>query len=694
MIAIKTMKPTVLAGVIFLIASCTMTFAQEEVDPSELIQKREGRMWRLGKEAIRTGNSYLALRYFEEIYHKDTTDLDLIMEMAELYRHTHNYPKTELFYTKIVKSKRIQKYPEAYFYLAQAQKSNLKYKEAKENLLIFKKNLKGVQELPLKKLFKTELEGCEMMLAKGKDSVTLVVRNLGKGVNHPHIDFSPISIGEGKLIYGSYAEDKERIFKVDENGEVKTEKRTFFMAQKVKGEWKSTGPWSEELSDTTMDIANGCFSLDSTRFYFAKCTTNWQYKVVCTIYETKKVDGEWRTPKPMNELINMPEFTSSHPAIGRESKNNQEVLYFVSNREKGRGGMDIWFSEYDSRKKVFKKPRNAGSKINSAGDEMTPFYDLQSKTLYFSTNGRANIGGLDIYSAVGETSKWEESKNMGTEINSSADDLDYTIRSSNRGGYFVSNRIGGLSLYHPTCCDDIYEFEFSKYIDILAQVQVQGANKEELGEDVVVNVYLVDENNKLLVITAENDMREMNLRPGQKYVIEAKKEGYFTNTVEVTTEGIIDNTKLKRLITLEKMPQKPMVIPNINFEFDSPKLTPESKITVDTTLLVLFKRQPNIKIEISAHTDSKGSDAYNLSLSQKRAESIVKYLNSQGVPLRQMIPKGYGEVNPIAPNTNADGTDNPEGRRLNRRVEFSILGEVEPEYIEEEKEKIEIEIEQ
>ena len=324
---------------------------------------------------------------------------------------------------------------------------------------------------------------------------------------------------------------------------------------------------------------------------------------------------------------------------------------------------------------------------------MTPFYDLASKTLYYSTDGKPNVGGLDVFSAVGEGSKWADAKNLGTEINSSADDLDYVLRTSNRGGYFVSNRIGGLSLYHSTCCDDIYEFEFSRYIDILALVKVVGQDDALMGEDVAVNVYLMDGDNKLLINTTTNNLKEMNLRPNQKYIIEAKKEGYFPNTIELTTEGIIENTKLKRVIKLEKHPLKPIVIPNINFEFDSPLLTKESKITVDTTLLELFKRYPNIKIEISAHSDSKGSDAYNLTLSQKRAESIVKYLNSKGVPMNQMIPKGYGESQPIAPNTTAEGLDNPEGRKLNRRVDFSILGEVEMQYIDtKEKEVIEIEI--
>ncbi|TNE54716.1 MAG: hypothetical protein EP338_06150 [Bacteroidetes bacterium] len=682
-------KRSYLLSVLLLLSAFlfqALVYGQDEVDPSEIVEKK-GRMWRLAKEAKRTGNAYLALRYYEEIYLKDSSNLKLIVEMAHLYRATHNYPKAEAFFEKITKSAKVEKYPEAYFYLGQAQKNNLKYSQAKENLLLFKKKKKYVKEefAALRKLYKSELEGCDLaMMTRKQDSNSVVVRNLGEKVNHPHIDFSPIPIGENELIYGSHPEDKERIYKINDSLPYQGEKRSFMIARKTEDGWKSGGLLEGPFNDTMMDVANGCFSLDSTRFYFAKCTTNWQYKVVCTIYESVKEGGEWSEPVALPEVINMPDYTSSHPTVGRESKRNREVLYFVSDRPKSKGGTDIWFSEYDPRKKAFKKARNAGSKINTVGNEMTPFYDLPTKTMYFSTDGRANLGGLDVYYAIGETSKWQPAEHLNSDVNSSADDLDYTLRKSYRGGFFVSNRSGGQSLYHPTCCDDIYEFEFSKYIDVELLVQVTDQHKQILDKDVKVNLYVVDENSKLLVKTIANDLKikQSELRPNQRYIIEAKKEGYFTNSIELSTEGIIENAQLEKTIELEQLPQEPIVIPNVKFEFDSPKLKPESKIALDTTILLLFSKQPHIKIEISAHTDNKGSDSYNLKLSQRRAESVVKYLNSKGVPMNQMIPKGYGETKPIAPNKNPDGSDNPAGRSLNRRVDFTILGEIDIELIE------------
>ncbi|MCT4561455.1 MAG: OmpA family protein [Crocinitomicaceae bacterium] len=165
------------------------------------------------------------------------------------------------------------------------------------------------------------------------------------------------------------------------------------------------------------------------------------------------------------------------------------------------------------------------------------------------------------------------------------------------------------------------------------------------------------------------------------YVVEGKKEGYFVNSLAISTEGIAQTTRIEKALTLDKQPAEAIVISDIKYDFDSPNLTQRSKNILDTTLVELFKKYPNLQFEISAHTDSKGTDAYNLKLSQKRAESVVRYLVSKGIPERQLVARGYGESLPIAPNENPDGTDNPEGREKNRRTAFKILGEIEEEII-------------
>ncbi|MFA7274519.1 MAG: OmpA family protein [Crocinitomicaceae bacterium] len=673
---------TLIFGAIFL-SFCSLS---QEVDAVELLQKKDGRTWRLAMEAKRTHNLYLAQNYLEQLYAKDSTQLHVVEELAAIYRLTHNYIKTEKFYTKILDSKKENKHAEALFYLGQAQKNNGKYPEAIESFNQFKKHSSGLGNRTLSKLYKTELEGCSMAIAY-KDSIeNAVVRNLGDKVNKRHIDFSPIPIGDNELIFGSYNESKERVYELIDSLPLDVLKRQFYLAEKKDTIWTKKGALPGPFNDPNMDIANGCYSLDGTRFYFTKCQENWQYNIICSIYESRLSNGKWSTPEMLPELVNSPDFTTTHPTMGRETKRNMEVLYFVSDREGTKGGMDIWYAEFDPRKKAFKKAKNAGSKLNTIGDELTPFYDLASKTMYFSTNGRPNFGGLDIYSMVGETSKWENPKNAGGQINSSADDLDFALKPSNRGGFFVSNRLGGMSLYHPTCCDDIYEFQYTKFISIEVDVDVTDVETVRLCKNgpVYVDLYLVDEEGRLLIEEKRNicDNARFNLRPNQTYVLVGKQEGYFPSEKMLSTSYISTSTVLKEKLVLEKQPLEPMILANIRYEFDSPNLTKESKNILDTTLLLIMNKYPNTKIEIMAHTDSKGSDEYNLKLSQKRAESVVQYLIKQGIDKNRLSAKGYGETLPIAPNENPDGSDNPAGREKNRRTEFKIIGEVEQEIIE------------
>ncbi|MDC1186337.1 OmpA family protein [Crocinitomicaceae bacterium] len=659
------------------LAFTTLSLSQEEVDPSELIQKKTAKTWRLANEAKRTNNTYLAINYYEQIYHKDTTDSRVILELADLYRRTNNYLFAEIFYTKIVDSKNGDKYPDALFYLGKTQKNNEKYTEAAKTFGKFKKVYKDAKNENLQKLYKAELQGCHLAMDSSEAKVQF--QSLGDKVNKPHIEFSPIPITDDKIIYGSYKEDQVRVYELNDTVPFEIDKRKFFIAEKENDIWTRKITLPGPFNDPTMDVANGCFSLDSTRFYFSKCAPNWQYKMVCAIYESKLHNGKWSEPDKLNELVNMPDYTSSHPTMGRESRRNNELIYFVSDRPGSKGSTDIWVTEYDARRKKFKKPRNAGSRINTVGTEMTPFYDIQSKTLYYSTDGFPTIGGLDIYSNVGEGSKWETSLWTGKGLNSSADDLDFALKPSNRGGFFISNRPSGESLYHSTCCDDIYEFEYNEFIEIILDLCVYGKNKELLNGDATVNVFIRDSTGQLLVTTKtmQEICTKFPLRPGKEYVFEVKKPDYFPSSGTISTEGILKSTNLKKDIELERIPEEPMIIGNIQYDFDSPNLTQDSKNILDTTLLVLFKKYSNVQIEIRAHTDSKGTDEYNMRLSQKRAESVIRYLKSKGIPEVQMIAKGYGETIPIVPNAYPDGTDDPKGREKNRRTEFKILGEVE-----------------
>jgi len=318
---------------------------------------------------------------------------------------------------------------------------------------------------------------------------------------------------------------------------------------------------------------------------------------------------------------------------------------------------------------------------------MSPYYDTETQTLYFSSDGLGGLGGYDVFKISGNGNKWGEPHNVGLPINSGADDIYYSVSPKRDEGFFVSNRKGGNSLKHMTCCDDIYMFKNSDYV----KVSLKGKVTDELHPkdpiiDAVIEIYIKDKNNgtKRLVRTTKTDKKgnyETNLEAGQEYYILAKKDDYLVSSSDLSTRDVFLDRELNKSLSLKKKPKAPIHIPNIKYEFNSAKLTEASKVWVDTIVLKLMMENPEIIVEIQSHTDNKGTEEYNEKLSQKRADGVVEHLLKKGIDPIRIRGKGYGESMPVAPNENADGSDNPAGRARNRRTDFKIVGILDTELI-------------
>ena len=675
----------------FSIIFCLLVFSLNLVGQNEnvsLADKTLKEIRATAKNALRLGDTYTALFYYEEWSRRNPENIDVAFDVAELYRTTRNYSVAEICYQKIADGN-AEQYPLSLFHLARVQMSQEKYVEAKDNLLKFKKVANGVKDPAYKKLLKTDLLSCDFAISLKDSNATTVVEHLDTSINQPHIEFSPILFDENTMVYGSLKDNGVNYYKVELHDSMTIPLRKFYVAKKENEKWVAKGEFEGPFNKEGIHVGNGALSQDGNRFYFTLCQKNWQNKMICQLYLSEKTNGNWQEPVIMNEEINMPNYTTTQPAIGRESKNNQEVIYFVSDRPSGRGGLDVWYTEYNSRKKNYKSPKNAGSRINTAGTEVTPFYDNSTHQLYFSSDGGIGIGGLDVFSIAGEKSKWEEPKNLKQAINSPADDIDFTLSNDHKGGFLVSNRKGGVALLNETCCDDIYEFKFTEYININLIGRV--LDSSDCVTNYHLNLYINNKetNEKYLVgqFQPGNCDFDVKLESGFDYTVEVKKEGYLNGSVDVSTTDIKKTTTLETVINLVKIPEKPMVLVGILYEFDSPNLTPEAKIAIDTSLYVILKQNPDIIIQISSHTDSKGADNYNMTLSHKRAQSVVRYLVLNGINEKRLRYQGYGETMPIALNENPDGSDNPEGRALNRRTDFQIIGKLNLEDLEiEEKE--------
>ncbi|MBL1145664.1 MAG: hypothetical protein D8M25_12080 [Bacteroidetes bacterium] len=615
-----------------------------------------------------------AVSFYTDYLNQKPEDLNIQFELAECYRYLRDYSKAANSYEKLINSEK-NKNKLAVFYLANMYRAQGKCALATPLYDQFRKDYRGEKnDRKYIKLAKNAIEGCQ--LPKDNKSEDLFIEGLGSDINGEHMEASPIYLSENKLLYNSLKLNGENSFELDSDS---LPQRKFYLAQKDANEtWVSAGVWVDNPIIEGTQIANGAFNFDGTKFYFSACKTMNSGKVTCDLYglkiDTKEIE---LLPKTINS-----NYTETQVAVGKDSK-ERDVIYFVSDRKEGKGGLDIWYSIYDAKKNTYKEARNCGSKINSIGDEMTPTINPRNRKLYFSSNGHPGYGELDVFMSAGEKSKWSEPENLGVSINSGYDELYYTESKEGSGGFFVSNRTDGNVKNNATCCDDLFSFKNKVTLvrTCSGKVMEFSTSSSKPLKNAKIRVYQLDESNQERFLvqetkTDENGDYKVNLDPNQKYVITAENENYFRNEETINTFDYKTKSAYSKNFQLNAITNQAIVIENIYYKFDKAELTEVASNVIDTTIYPMLINNPEIVVEISSHTDSKGSKGYNLKLSQERAESVVKYLKKKGIAKERLQAKGYGMAKPIALNKNADGSDNPEGRAKNRRTEFKVIGKI------------------
>ncbi len=669
-------------GLLMVLCLCTLQVALGQVafQPDKL---KPGQLKKYGKTALKGGDALTAIDCFTRYLKDKPDDIAVKYQLAEAYRLTRDYTSALPLY-KEASEQAGDKYPLALLYYGLMQKATGDYPGALATLKKFRKDYDGGKDDPYKGQALFAYKGAEM--AKYYiDTVPLNVdiKNVGTTINKVHMEFSPLYLNDSTLLFASLRIDSSQFYRFDDS--LNMPYRKFYTATKKGENWTFKGEYEGPFNTTTQHNGNGAFSLDGQRFYFSRCELNERKQTLCRIFESKLVDGVWQQPVALNEEINLSGYTQTQPTIGIESRLNQpdrEVLYFVSNRPEGRGGLDIWYTMYNPKNDTYSKPYNAGSKINSKLDDITPFFDKVTRTLYYSTEGKPGLGGFDVFKAVGQRSKWAEPENIGYPLNTGADELYFANNANQKEGFFVSNRAGSVTIKNETCCDDIYAYKFRETLDIILAGKVTATDTNDVTivmKDATVSLIYVDPVSKIEIPirTMQTDSVgnfEFVLENKKDYKIMVSQSGHFGDEISIAGKNYTVSTKLNQDFNLGMIPSKPIVLENIYYEYNSAKLTPDAKNVLDTTLLPLMNRNPLLVIELGSHTDSVGTVGYNLTLSKNRAISVVEYLISKGIDKRRLVAKGYGETVFVAPNSNPDGTDNPEGRQRNRRTEFTVIG--------------------
>ncbi len=671
----------------FLIVYTIQLWAQAN---ENLVGLKSWQVLDFAKAAEREGDLYSAIDYYEFHYKIKPEREATVFKLGELYLKTRNYEKAESTLKKMF-SFNTDKFPLTFYFLAQSQMQQAKYSDAVKNFELFLKKSKSSDEAKMHKgIAQIQLQACQNA-PKLKDSTTnVVLTHLHQSINKAHVESNPIWVDDQTMWYNSLRADEVEYFPV--NDSTGLPKRKFYSASKKGQEWQYTDSLPF-FNDAKNDVGNGAFSVDKQRFYFTKCALNWKNEMICHIWVSQKKGASWTEPIQLNSNVNVEGYFSTQPTLGTDISTGEEVMYFVSNRPGTKGYSDLWFAVYNSKKKEFKKAKRLNNSINTNGSEYTPYYDNASRNLYFSSDAFWGLGGYDVYKTTGSLNQWLAPVNLGAPINSSTDDIYFVINPNRKEGFFVSNREGGVSLKSKTCCDDIYEYIFSEFIDIqfvgtLIAKKDQSFFRiinEKMGlkivdqnvDSIYTSLSLFDEKNGQSIEINSNYTDSLgnchyNLEVNKDYEMKVNNFGYFEKLIKISTQGIKTSTVLRDTIIINTIPQEPIPI-NIYYEFDQSTLTKQAMATIDSTLLIVLEEIPNVTVEISSHTDSKGIDEYNKELSQKRAESVVKYLVKKGIDKARLVAKGYGEEIPVAANENPDGTDNPEGRDKNRRTEFRFI---------------------
>ena len=605
------------------------------------------------------------------------------LKMAECYRRVNYTQKAIAAYNNAVRYK--QEDSLTHLYLGQQLMKNGSYKEAAKAFQTFLDsagNYAFSDSRDYVQLARRGLRSAQQAPAWKQEGSAYTVKR-ENFFNSRRAEYSPMLAGEenNQLFFTSTRNQA----KGDElSGITGTKNGDIFMSQKDdKGKWQRPEVIDSELN-SEFDEGACSFTPDGRTMYLTVCKTDPQYPRYAVIATSNRSDAAWSKATEL-KLTHDTLSAYAHPAISPDG----EWLYFTSNMPGGMGGYDIWRVRLTT--SGVAGVENLGAPINTPGDEMFPTF-RPNGDLYFSSDGHEGLGGLDIYIAkpaenhdnISENSQLYELEHPGYPLNSQGDDFGMTFEGLKNQGFFSSNRGDGKGWDH------IYSFYNPEIIQtVTGWVYEQDGYELPAGQ-----VYMVGNDGTNLKLSVKGDGSfTQQIKPGVDYVFLGTCKGFLNHQEQLRVEPSTESEDYVLQFPLANI-MAPVLIDNIFYDFDKATLRPESKTALDD-LVKLLNENPNITIELSAHTDYKGSAEYNKRLSQRRAESVVNYLIENGIAADRLTPVGYGKENPkkirrkvaekypfLKENdvlteefikTLENEEQQEECNQLNRRTEFKVL---------------------
>ncbi len=597
--------------------------------------------------------------------------------VGESYRLNGNTKDAEGWYAEAMK----QGYDAiATYNYALTLKANEKYKQAIEQFT----NYARMEPFNKEKAF-DQIKSCNLAIRWEKERTNLDLQNLST-LNTAASEYAPVILGTGDMVFTSDRVDATGSDTYGWTGEKFSD--LYLTKKQANGSYTGVVPFAAEIN-SGFNEGTPTFSRDGNEVYFTRCGSQGKgANDYCTIYVSRQQAlGGWSDPEKIF-LFENDTFNVGHPFLSRDGK----YMLFAAEAPGGYGGKDLYITYLQGG--TWGTPKSLGKEVNTAGNEVFPFID-ELGALYFSSDGHDGLGGLDIFMSPANGGVWGKPENLKLPINSGADDYGLWLTKAKpknandpvrMSGFLTSNRPGGAGK------DDIYAFQLSnENLYVLEGVILEkifatpgDPNSKVLDFQPIENANITVKKygpGFPVVGSLKSDKFgrfNQDLEKESDYYASGEKEGFLKQSIKFTTKGLRDLNNITitvkvRIIVERIFENINITIPNIYYDYDSTALRPESFPALDS-LYSLFMENPTLVIEIGSHTDSRGKNEYNQTLSQGRAASVVRYLVAKGIPIERLRAVGYGETSLV--NKCADGVDcTEEEHQLNRRTTFKILSE-------------------
>ncbi len=574
------------------------------------------------EEKQRIGEYYEAAAIYRRVYTKTSPkkrDLRgyVAFRMAECNRMINSTAKAVSGYMNALR----YDYPDSILYLrlGQMQQKNGRYADAIKHYDAY------LQYDPTSVLAFNGVEGSQKALEWKANPTRYVVKRMDK-FNSRRGEFSPMLLGpDYDQLYFASSRSKDKDQKI--SAITGQNNNNFYVIKKdEQGNWLQPEELEDEVN-TEFDEGTPSFTPDGNTMYYTYCSQAPEGDRTAEIYMSSRSSAKWGKGSKV-EILKDSVTALAHPSVSPDGR----WLYFVSDAVGGQGGKDIFRARINGND--FGPMENLGPEINTPGDEVFP-YVRDSVTLYFASNGHPGMGGLDIFRATLDSTEHWHVENMRSPINSNGDDFGITFEGVHERGFFSSNRNDARGYDH------LYSFELpiitvkiEGIVFDVDEVPIEGATVRIVGRDGL----------NAKVLTMKNGEYEVELERDIRYVMMASARGFLNQNFELKTGAEEKNETYIVDFYLSPI-TKPVVIENIFYDFDKATLRPESKAALDE-MIKMLNDNPNVTIELGAHTDRKGTDKYNEGLAQRRAQSVVDYLIEGGIAPDRLEAKGYGESVP------------------------------------------------